>query len=142
MRTFHFLRVFILTSLFFMTSCADDDTGQELQQSDNLEQYDILGEWQLEVRTINEITDAAVECCDTITLQTDEVKDDLSGVFEASGVGYQTNGEFLLNPADNKVQFFRDDEVLEYTFQVNADVLTFTYEEAGDAIDENWRKQE
>jgi hypothetical protein len=40
------------------------------------------------------------------------------------------------------LQFIHSDEDLEYAFQVNADVLTFTYLEAGDTIEENWRKQE
>ena len=142
MRHFHLPWLFILAGLLLITSCSDDDTGQEVQQLDQLEQYDILGEWQLEVRSINGITDAAVECCDILNLRTDEVKDDLRGVFEASGVGYETQGTFLLNPDANKLQFIHSDEDLEYAFQVNADVLTFTYEEAGDTIEENWRKQE
>jgi hypothetical protein len=142
MRHFHLSLLFFLAGSLLITSCSDNDTGQEGQRSDQLEQYDILGEWQLEVRSINGITDAAVECCDILNLRTDEVKDDLSGVFVANGVGYETQGTFTLKLDANKLEFIHADENLEYAFQVNADVLTFIYEEAGDTIEENWRKQE
>ncbi|MDR9401253.1 MAG: hypothetical protein RI558_07520 [Psychroflexus sp.] len=141
MKTYRFFNLFILIISLLITSCSDDDTGQEVKQSDNLEQHNVLGEWQLEVRTINGITDAAVECCDFITFSTDDIKNDLSGNFSANGTGYETNGTFDLNPTESIIQFNFDNEVLIYNYEINGNALSFTYEEDGDAIEELWRKQ-
>lgn len=137
MKYFRKFTILILI-LTVLSSCEKD----EIQTPDNLEQIGVLGEWKLETRTINGISDLAVLCCDYIMFRTDNELDDLKGEFTAFGDGYETDGVFKLNTASNIIHFDYDNSQESYEFQISNDLITFTYDENSQEVIENWRKEE
>lgn len=133
--------VLIVLGSFVITGCDDDNQLPINQQSDNLEQYNILGEWKMETRLIDNVTDAAVPCCDYITFSTDDTEDDLEGNFTAISTSNETNGTFVLNPAENTIKFSYNEDTLVYDYQINGTALSFYYVESSSNIEELWRKQ-
>lgn len=130
--------ILLFISLSVLTSCEKE----EAEQTDNLVQYGIPGQWKLDIRTINGITDLSVQCCDYIDFKTDSVPDDLKGEFKAFGVGYETNGVFELNIAEGTIEFMYDDNQVLYEIQISDNILTFSYSENSDSIVEQWGKEE
>ncbi|MFP8487987.1 hypothetical protein ACKGJO_02720 [Gracilimonas sp. Q87] len=127
--------LFVFT-LVTLTSCGVN----EAEQMDSLEQTDILGEWKLDSRSVNGISDLSIQCCDYIEFKTDDDPSDLKGEFRSYGVGYETNGLFELKDSDKTIQFVYNDVQRAYEFQLSDDRLTFTYPEDDSEIIEYWRK--
>lgn len=128
----------ILAFFIILTSCKK----QEAEQTDNLDQYGIFGQWKLEARSVNGVSDLSVQCCDYIEFIADAKLDDLKGAFTASGLGYSSDGAFELNLSSDSIQFDYADKQKVFQFQVSGDQVTFTYFDAGDRIIEAWRKPE
>ncbi|MBE0637089.1 MAG: hypothetical protein IH598_01045 [Bacteroidales bacterium] len=142
MRHLKFFLVLILSILTVFSSCEKVEKKVEIETSDNLEQFGILGKWKLETRTINGITDLSIQCCDYIIFKPDSEPDNLKGEFTASGVGYETNGVFELNPSNSIIYFNYDNSQKSYEFQISDNLTTFTYNENNQEIIEDWRKEE
>ncbi len=127
----------ILTGLTVLISCEKDDT----EQIENLEQFGILGQWKLETRTINGITDLSIQCCDYIEFEADSEIADLKGKFLANGVGYETKGVFEIDTSKTTIQFDYGDTQKSYEFQISEDLIIFSYSEDNLEIIEDWRKE-
>ncbi|MDZ7807548.1 MAG: hypothetical protein U5K71_10580 [Gracilimonas sp.] len=130
----NFAMLFVI-SLIAITGCGVN----EAEQLDILEQTGLLGEWRLDSRSVNGISDMSIQS-DYIGFKTDDEPDDLKGEFRSYGVGYETNGLFQLNDSDNTIQFVYNDKQRSYEFQISDDRLTFTYPEDDSEIIEYWRK--
>lgn len=118
-----------------LTSCSKENPGQEL---DALQQIGIPGQWKLEIRLVNGITNLAVKCCDYIDLKTNDQPNDLKGNFTSTGSGYETNGTFELDTIENTILFEFKNKQLLYSYQLDGNVLTFEYSENGQAVIEDW----
>lgn len=138
MRHSKFYLILFLTMLTVFSSCEKD----QLEKSDNLKQFDILGQWKLEARTTNGISDLSILCCDYIMFNTDNEPDDLKGEFTVSGDGYETEGIFELKASNDVIEFDYDNSQMSYQFQISDKLMTFTYVENSQEIIENWRKEE
>jgi len=124
------------------TSCDKDEENDNIEPSDNLEQFGILGRWGLQSITINGITDMIVHF-DTIEFTTGIDGDDLKGEFISSdGAGYVTNGQFELKIVNNIIHFDFNNSQKSYEFHISNDSMTFTYSEGNNKIIEDWRKEE
>lgn len=129
-----------ITTLF--TSCEKDEEKGNIEPSDNLEQFGILGQWKLDSREINGISSLAVECCDKIEFETDNLPTDLSGLFNSNGVGYETNGVFELDTLNDSIEFVFDDKQKLYGIQISDTRIVFSYFENNDSIVEHWVEEE
>ena len=138
MKHLKYLPVVFLIILFVLTSCEND----EIEQTDRIEQFGILGQWKLESLTINGITDLSIQCCDYIEFKKDTDSDDLKGEFIAYGVGYETNGVFELITSNNTIQFDYDNKQKVYEFQILDNLIIFKYSDDNQKIIEDWRKVE
>ncbi len=114
---------------------------EEIEQTDNLQQTGILGQWKLDSRETNGISSLAVECCDYIEFKTDSEPTDLTGEFKAFGAGYETNGDFELNNANQSIEFIYDEQLL-YEIQISDENIVFSYLENNDSIVEYWHREE
>lgn len=132
------LSTLLLGIFLLLTSCEKE----EIKPTDNLNQIGILGQWKLESRAINGISDLSIQCCDYIIFNTDNNLDDLKGTFMASGVGYETNGEFELITSTNLINLDYDNIQKSYKFQISDSLTTFTYIENNEEIVEYWVKEE
>lgn len=128
----------IIIPIITLMSCEKED----LSQVNKLEQIGVLGQWKLESRVVNGISDLAVQCCDYIEFNSDGNSDGLKGKFKAFGTGYETNGEFELKNSNKTLQFDYDNTQKLYGFQISDEVITFTYSEDNHEVIENWRKEE
>lgn len=131
------LAIQLLAFFLILANCKK----QEAEQTDNLNQYGILGQWKLEARSVDGVSDLSVQCCDYIEFKTDTKLDDLKGAFTASGLGYSSDGYFELQLNNDSIHFDFADRQKVFEFQVSGDQVTFTYFEAGDRIIEAWRKK-
>lgn len=138
MRNHKFLFILLFSIFTVFAGCEKD----EVEQTDNLEQFGIFGQWKLETRVIDGITDLSVECCDYIEFKADNELDDLKGEFKAHGVGYETKGVFELLSSNNTIHFDYNNTQKSYKFQILDDLITFTYSEDNQEIIEDWRKEE
>ncbi len=136
MKTFRILSLLFVTSLFITTACKK----KEVEQTENLIQTGILGKWKLDMRLVNNISDLAIRCCDTLNFMTDSNIADFKGDFKATGVGYETDGIFTLNPTANTIQFDYNNKQIIYTFQLSVNRITFEYIEDEQEIEESWMK--
>ena len=127
---------FLLITCLFMLGCNND-----IQQDDNLFQYEIIGKWKLESRAINNITDLSIACCDYLEFNVDDNPADNKGIFVASGVGYEQQGVFELNTTNTTLEFDYDNSVKTYDYQVSDNIIHFMYSENDDEIMESWRKE-
>lgn len=138
MKNFRHLKVLFVIPLLVLSSCEKD----EVEQTDQLAPIGVLGQWKLEIRSVNGISSLAVECCDYLEFSTDSEPSDLKGAFRALGAGYETDGVFELNTSNNTIQFDYNDTQKLYGFQLSDDLITFTYSENDQDISEDWRKEE
>lgn len=133
----YLLRSFFAISLL-CTSCEKNDEKGKIGTSDNLEILGILGQWKLESREINGISSLAVECCDYIEFETDNLPNDLNGLFRSNGLGYETNGVFQLDSSNETIEFTYNGDQKIYDLQIVDTRLVFKYLENNDSIVENW----
>ncbi len=124
-------------SLTVFTACPKEDS----LQVDELQQVGILGEWKLQIRFIDNVTDLTAPCCDYMEFKEDGQTDDLQGAFSAYGVGYETDGVFELNENKDTILFEYDDEQRVYDFHLSDDVITFRYAEDDREIVEDWKRE-
>lgn len=134
----HFRHLFVLLTILTVFSSCEKD---EIEPTDNLEQFGILGKWGLQSITINGITDMSLHY-DTLEFKPDSEISDLKGEFTTSGAGYETNGVFVLNSVNNTIQFDYDDTQKLYEFQISDNLINFAYSEDNHEIIESWRKEE
>ncbi|MEP2058854.1 MAG: hypothetical protein ABJJ05_13670 [Maribacter litoralis] len=133
-----YLLVLLLAIFIMFAGCEKE----EIEQTDNLDPFGILGQWKLETKTINGITDSSIQCCDYIDFKTDSELNDLKGEFMATGEEYETNGVFELNTLNNLIHFEFDNTQKSYEFRITDNLATFTYFENNQEVIEDWRKQE
>lgn len=130
--------VSILSVIILFMSCDNTD----IEQTDNLDQSGILGQWKLESISTNGISDLSILCCEYIQFIADDELNDLRGEFTTSGNGSSTNGVFELNTANNTIHFEYDNSQNSYEFHISNNFMSFTYEENNQEIIEGWRKEE
>ena len=138
MRLFGKVLFLLASTIFVFTGCKK----KESDQTEVLKQTGILGYWKLELRSIDGIAGSAVECCDYLEFTEDNVVSDWIGVFEATGVGYETNGIFEIDAAVSTIQFNYEDSKKVYEYQIEEGDITFTYMDNNQSIVEHWRKQD
>jgi hypothetical protein len=143
MRHLKYVSVLFLSILTVLTSCEKDEIMQinNVEQADSLEEFGILGKWGLQSITINGITDMIVHY-DTIKFSADSEIADLKGKFKRRGVGYESNGQFELNKAEETITFTYDDKQIIYGIQISDNYMVFSYSENNASIVEDWRKEE
>lgn len=138
MKNLIFFPVLFLCILITFSGCEKDNN----ETSDNLEQFGILGQWKLKTRIINGIADLSITCCDYIIFKPDNEPENFKGKFTAYGVGYETNGEFELNPSSSIINFVYDNSQKSYEIQISDSLTTFRYNENIQEIIEDWKKEE
>jgi hypothetical protein len=137
MRYLKFLPILLLTFLTVFTSCEKD----AIEEPDSLEQFDILGKWMLQSRTICGITDMIV-LFDTLEFTTGSKSDDLLGAFISISPGDETNGQFEIDPENGTIRFDYNSTQKTYEFQISGNAMTFTYFEDDCEFITDWRKEE
>ena len=142
MRQIKYLLVLSLAIMTVFTSCEKDEGNDNIEPSDNLEQFGMFGNWKLDSREINGISSLAVECCDYIEFKTDSNLTDLKGLFRANGVGYETNGVFELDTLNETIVLSYDDKQKVFGIQISDNRIVFSYLENNDSIVEHWIKEE
>lgn len=152
MKKFKLFNLLLLTTLLSFTSCVKVETEKSeshVEESyevsstiDQLEQMGVLGTWKLSERSVNNISDLSVPCCDYFEFKKDAISEDLIGNFRAYGTGYEQNGVFMIDNTNSTIEFEYNNEQKSYGFQISGNVITFTYTEDNDNIVENWRREE
>jgi hypothetical protein len=122
----------VVFSLIFL-GCDDDS-------EDRLKAENILGEYTLASRSVDNISDLSVPCCDTLELTTDADPDDLRGAVRASGVGYENSGAFTLNPSEGLIEFEYESTQRLRAYEQIDEQLFLTYEEENQTIREGWQR--
>ena len=134
--------ILALTFITMLTSCEKDEENTNIANTDNLEQIGIISQWKLDSRDINGISSLAVECCDYIDFEMDSDPNDWSGLFNAFGTGYNTNGVFELDTSDETIDFSNNDDQRLYNIQISETRIEFNYMDNSDSIVEHWLKEE
>ena len=119
-------------------SCDDDDTG-----SRSISEFRaILGEWRLQGRSINGVSDLLIPT-ERLTLTEDAVPNDLKGILVADpALGGASPKPFTLNPPAGTFSFTRINGVIEvWQYDLMGDQLQFEYNENGAVFNENWIRQ-
>lgn len=134
-------RFFIWTLLVMAMLISCEKDKEEIQQTDKLDEFGILGKWKLQTLTINGITDMSVRY-DAIEFKPDDERNDLKGKFTIKGTGFETHGQFELDPIENIVDFAFSTTQRSYTYQILDDTMSFTYTEDSSDIIETWKREE
>jgi hypothetical protein len=137
-----YLPVLSLAILIGFSSCEKDKETDNINPSDHLEQFGILGKWKLDGREYGGISSGAILCCDTLEFKPDFEPIDFMGLFKAVGAGYENTGVFELDNRNKTIEFKYDDKQKIYDIQISETTLFFNYLEDTVAISEWWIKQE
>ena len=129
--------ILLVMFLFTMLSCQKNEPAP----LDELEQLGITGQWKLESRTVDGIASLLIECCDYIEFKVDDQPNDLKGEFISYGIGYETMGQFEINLTENSIDFYYNNQQKKFAFQLQNDLILFTYYENDQEIIERWKKQ-
>ena len=125
-------------------SCAKEiestPNSNTLQSTDSIEQYGLIGEWEIQSRVVNNITGMPALCCEFLVFSADQNTNYNIGNFSYFGNGDNTAGTFEVIDFDN-MQFLIDGTVHYRSFAVNGNYLSLDYIESGDSISEIWIKQ-
>jgi len=132
---------FIWTLLVMAMLISCEKNKYVTQQTDKLDEFGILGKWKLQTLTINGITDMSVRY-DAIEFKADDEHNDLKGKFTIKGTGFETHGQFELDPIENIVDFAFSTTQRSYTYQILDDTMSFTYTEDSSDIIETWKREE
>lgn len=130
-------QVLVLVAALVFSWCmpgCDDDS------EDRLKAEGILGQYTLSSRSVDNISDLSVPCCDTLELTTDADPEDLRGAVRAYGVGYENSGAFTLKPSEGLIEFEYENTQRLRAYEQNDDQLFLTYEEANKTIREGWQR--
>jgi hypothetical protein len=128
----------LVLGALLLSGCAKEDT----QQLSELEQTGILGKWEIQGRITDQISDLKAYCCEFIVFVEDNQPTDNRGEFNSYGTGYETDGTFEINLTGDTVSFNFNDKYLKYRFEVQDTILTFSYEDDGHDVSEDWIKRE
>lgn len=136
---------YLLTLLLFSFTlgCAkevDNNPNEGEQQStDLLEQYDLIGEWEIQSRSFNNITGMPALCCEFVEFSVDQNEIDNIGIFSYYGNGESVAGTFEVIDFEN-MKIIIDGNIHLHSFTVNGNYLSLAYIENGDSISEIWVK--
>jgi len=134
--------LFFIWTLLVMAMLISCEKNKDVtQQTDKLDEFGILGKWKLQTLTINGITDMSVRY-DAIEFKADDEHNDLKGKFTIKGTGFETHGQFELDPIENIVDFAFSTTQRSYTYQILDDTMSFTYTEDSSDIIETWKREE
>lgn len=122
----------VVFTLIFL-GCDDDS-------KDRLQSEDIFGKYTLASRVVDNTSDLAVPCCDTLELTKDADPDDLRGAMRAYGVGYENSGAFTIKPSEGLIEFEYGSTERMMQYEQADDQLFFTYEEENQTIREGWQR--
>ena len=136
---------YLLTLLLFSFTlgCAkevDSNPNEGEQQStDLLEQYELIGEWEIQSRLVNNISGMPALCCEFVEFSVDQNEIDNIGIFSYNGNGESVAGTFEVIDSEN-MKIFINGNIHPHSFAVNGNYLSLAYIETGDSISEIWVK--
>jgi hypothetical protein len=136
--TIKIINLFLTISFLLFTGCKKEN---QVEPSE-LEQTGLLGTWEIREVSVNGIADLAVDCCDFLEFSDDDIRGDFQGVFKSYGAWHETNGTFLVNTDNHTILFDFNNNQKLYDYEVQDEVLSFSYIDEGQEITEDWIKQE
>jgi len=142
MKQLKYILVLSLVILTVITSCEKDEEKNNIEASDNLEQFGILGKWKLDSRDYGGISDLAVIIGYTLEFKTDSTSTDLKGLFRVIEPAYEANGVFELDTLNETIELNYDNKQKLYEIQISETTIVLNYVEDTAAITEWWIKQE
>lgn len=141
--------VSVLVGIFvFVTLSCDKDqvepnensnpSGSSVVVTDSLQKTGILGAWDIESQTINNIGGQLV-FGQTLDFTVDPNPEDFVGFVTHSESGLKKTGAFVVSNDSLLITFNSGQIATRYTIQGNA--LGLTYTSGTDTVHETWRKQ-
>jgi hypothetical protein len=118
---------FLLIGLLLFTACNEDEEAQP--QPGPLESSGILGNWEIQFRSYNNISDASALCCEFLLFEEDENQSDLKGKMISTSTGSVTEWEFIMDVENSRITFNRENNTREYEYAINDGSLSFEYME-------------
>ena len=135
------LLLFVALSTVF-ASCGIDEGKDNMEPSDNLEQFGILGTWKLGTRDFGGISNLAVIIGYNLEFKKDSISTDLKGFFNVTQPAYEANGIFELDTLNKTIKLNFDNKEKLYEIQILETSMVLKYVEDNVAITEWWIKQE
>ena len=127
--------------LLSLTACQRDEEAASPVQKDKLQEFGILGNWEINNRLINGVSDMLPLCCEYLEFKTDGNKGDLIGKMTYEDPTRVLNGTFVIEEADMTIEFIFDDSNFKADLEMKDDEIRLVYEEAGNTIDDSWKRQ-
>ena len=110
------------------------------ETTDSLSSSNILGRWEIRSRSINNISDMTVQCCEIYQFDSGNTPNDFSGNVMFSQNGVNLDGHFTLNEMDSTIDFTINGINRIFKFSTTDEGLTLKYELDGDFYLEKWQK--
>ncbi|WP_243471857.1 hypothetical protein [Winogradskyella sp. MH6] len=113
---FYVVLIFVLSVI----SCGTEDNNT----SNPLIDTGLVGNWEISVQGINNLSSLEALCCETLSFLDDDNERDLSGLYIFDEQGIITNGTFLVDLESNIIEYTTESsntKTLE--FNINNDVL-------------------
>ncbi|BAO77140.1 hypothetical protein [Winogradskyella sp. PG-2] len=118
---------------FLIISCSKDD---DTSPNNPLVDIEILGEWDISARGVNNISSLEVICCHTLSFYEDADNRDFKGTYVSNDSGFITSGSFII---DNNIISYTTDldntYMLEFSIENNVLEVWSIDEDNGDR---NW----
>lgn len=136
----YLLTVLLCAVTFGCVKEVDHNPNESEQQSvDLLDQYELIGEWEIQSRLINNISGMPALCCEYVAFSVDQNEIDNIGIFRYTGNGESVAGTFEVIDFES-MKILINGNLHPYSFAVNGNYLSLAYIENGDSISEIWVK--
>ncbi len=122
-----------LALLVFSCSSDSDNASEPVDQ--------LLGEWQITSRLVNNIGSLAVLTGNFEFLEDSNPNDNRGIAINTDSAGFETELKFIVSPSSQTILFTDDDgNETTYNYTVEGDVLSFDYSNEEGNISELWEK--
>lgn len=130
----------LFIGLMLFAACNEDEDPPSAPES-ALTNTGILGNWEIQNRTLGDISDLTAKCCEFILFEEDQNMDDLIGKATSTSPGSVNEWVFTLNPADSSMTLVRDNRTLSYSYAIDNDRLSLEYLDDSVTVKEVWIKR-
>lgn len=132
-------RITILSAILAFSACKkESDETLPVNKVDKLDDIGILGEWEIESRSINGIDDMLPICCEFLDFQTGSNMEDLNGNVRYLEIDRDIAGKFEIDQANMTIEFIFEDYNYSSKLEIKDNVMHLTYSNEGLVIEDAW----
>ncbi len=122
-----------LVIVLFATSCKKEEEPEiiicDIQESDALVGTGLIGSWEIQSRSIDNLSDASVHCCEFYEFNFDQNTADFEGLFKKTSSGVDLVGIYVVDQSNGTIDlsFMGNTQLIQYSISSGSLIMEYTY---------------